>query len=142
MRQRTRTSHIVLHTFAFKGKADAAEVKKWHLQRGFSDIGYHWVIRRDGKLEKGRDEWRVGAHCRDGGYNNKAIGISFEGHGDFQPWTVLQLTRLIVLYKDINTRYSIPVENVIGHRESGAKKTCPGRLINMVHVRKLLSVST
>ncbi len=48
-----------------------------HLARGFTDIGYHWYITRDGKIHKGRDEAKIGAHTT--GQNSHSIGVCYCG---------------------------------------------------------------
>ena len=55
---------IILHCSATKENADfsAADIKKWHLQRGFKNIGYHYVIRLDGTVEAGRKEDEKSSH--------------------------------------------------------------------------------
>lgn len=53
------------------------EVHDWHTQRGFSGCGYHYVIRKDGRVQRGRPINKVGAHAKDNGHNNRSIGISF-----------------------------------------------------------------
>jgi len=53
------------------------EVHEWHTQRGFSGCGYHYVIRKDGRIQRGRPVNKVGAHAKDNGHNNRSIGISF-----------------------------------------------------------------
>ena len=53
------------------------EVHEWHQQRGFSGCGYHYVVRKDGRIQRGRPVNKVGAHARDNGHNNRSIGISF-----------------------------------------------------------------
>ena len=53
------------------------EVHDWHTQRGFSGCGYHYVIRKDGRIQRGRPINKVGAHAKDNGHNNRSIGISF-----------------------------------------------------------------
>ena len=52
-------------------------IRQWHLQRGFSDIGYHYVIYRDGSIHIGRDESIIGAHCT--GHNTNSIGVCYIG---------------------------------------------------------------
>jgi hypothetical protein len=58
-----------------------AEVKRWHVQdNGWSDLGYHYLIDRDGTVAKGRPVEKAGAHCK--GHNSTTIGVSlFGGHG-------------------------------------------------------------
>lgn len=133
--------YVIVHTAAFKGDASVNDVRRWHKEKGWSDIGYHYYIRRDGTVHKGRDESVKGAHCVDMGMNSKSIGICFEGHGDFQPWTLGQRSGFVMLADYILDKYNIPIANVLGHREAGAKKTCPGNLIDMDAVRDLLDRS-
>jgi hypothetical protein len=68
-----------------------AEVRRWHVQdRGWKDIGYHFLIDRDGTVAKGRPVEQVGAHTMD--HNVGSIGISlFGGHG-LPQMTSLQIT--------------------------------------------------
>lgn len=53
------------------------EIRQWHLQRGWKDVGYHYVIYLDGTIHKGRPEEVVGAHCS--GYNKNSIGVCYIG---------------------------------------------------------------
>lgn len=55
----------------------ADEIRKWHLARGFKDIGYHYVIRRDGTVDEGRPLGSPGAHCKS--LNNCSVGICYVG---------------------------------------------------------------
>jgi N-acetylmuramoyl-L-alanine amidase len=126
---------IVLHTTAFRGSADIKEIERWHIARGFKKVGYHYYIRRDGKIETGRHETEMGAHCKAGGMNRSSLGVCFEGHGDFEPWTPEQVEAWEALYLSIRLRYKIEPHRVFGHNEFEPNKTCPGKLINMDSVR-------
>ncbi len=77
--KRKSTKYIVVHCAATKPAQDigAKEIRKWHLDRKFKDIGYHFVIRRNGIIERGRDIDEVGAHVA--GYNHCSIGICLVG---------------------------------------------------------------
>lgn len=70
---------IILHCTATKEGHDYSveQVRKWHLDRGFNDIGYHFLIRLDGTVEAGRPLETVGAHCK--GHNANSIGIAYVG---------------------------------------------------------------
>lgn len=70
---------IVIHCTATKEgvDVDVATVREWHKQRGFSDIGYHYLIHIDGYVEDGRDICRVGAHAK--GHNAHSIGVAYVG---------------------------------------------------------------
>ena len=60
-----------------------AECKSWHLAKGWSDIGYHYLIDRDGTVTEGRPIENSGAHAK--GYNKTSVGIAlWGGHGGAQ----------------------------------------------------------
>lgn len=146
MTKRSRTTHLLFHTAAWPGDPSAAEIDRAHRQRGFSSIGYHLVIRKDGTVETGRPIDAVGAHCRDGGMNPVSIGVCFSGHhGDDyhnvrgEEWTEAQRRSWLAVASDLCRRYRIPVRNVIGHKEAGAKKACPGDRIDCEAVRRELA---
>lgn len=128
--------YIILHTVAKKGVTTLAEIDTWHRQRGWKGIGYHYYIRKDGTLEFGREETEVGAHCTDMGMNSQSIGICLEGHGNYEHWTIDQLLTLRVACIHLMDKYDIPVTNILGHRETGANKDCPGKLIDMATIRR------
>lgn len=130
-----KPEYIIIHTAAFRGHADIDEVRRWHLERGFSDVGYHYYIRRSGELQKGREENVAGAHCRNRGMNRKSIGVCFEGDGDHEYWTIHQWNAFYLLVGSLATRHAIAVEDILGHRETGSPKTCPGNLVDMDQVR-------
>ena len=70
---------IILHCTATREGQDYSveQVRRWHLDRGFNDIGYHFLIRMDGTVEAGRPLETVGAHCK--GHNANSIGIAYVG---------------------------------------------------------------
>lgn len=111
----------------------ASDIDDWHRQRGFDEIGYHWVIRRTGIIESGRDELELGAHTM--GHNTGSIGVCFIGMKD--P-TEIQVIALLILYSRIRRKYGIDYTNWFGHNEFNARKSCPG--ISMNVLRELLRV--
>tara|TARA_R110000851_G_scaffold125539_5_gene256495 strand:- start:7 stop:378 length:372 start_codon:yes stop_codon:yes gene_type:complete len=102
-------------------------VKKWHLQRGWSDIGYHYYITRDGKIHKGRNLSTIGAHVR--GYNKTSIGICYEGGIDEsgEPEdnrTIAQKKSLLKVVEILKFVFSGAIAQ--GHRDfPNVKKACP-----------------
>lgn len=72
-------NEIIVHCSATPECKDftVTDIKKWHLARGFSDIGYHYVIYRDGSVHTGRDKSKIGAHCT--GHNSYSIGVCYIG---------------------------------------------------------------
>lgn len=79
MRQRRRTDYIVVHCSATKVSSDIGvdEIRDWHTRKGWSDIGYHAVIRRNGVVEFGRHFDQPGAHVA--GQNYRSVGICLVG---------------------------------------------------------------
>ncbi|MEM8598366.1 MAG: N-acetylmuramoyl-L-alanine amidase [Bacteroidota bacterium] len=136
---RLSPTYIVFHTAAWPGDPSARDIDRSHRQRGFARIGYHYLIRKDGTVEKGREDHQTGAHCRDSGMNRKALGICFSGHHNREDWTEAQRRAWLGLASKLMRRHNIPVENVIGHREAGARKDCPGTRIDCDAVRAELA---
>lgn len=105
----------------------AAMIKSWHIQKGWRDIAYNWVIEKTGKIVKGRNETWEGAHTI--GMNSKSIGICFSGNFDATYPTKEQEVAFKILYKELRARYSILTpDKVVPHRKY-ANKTCCGRLL-------------
>lgn len=112
---------IIVHCSATKAGQDftAADINCWHRERGFNGIGYHYVIRLDGKLEKGRDVSLAGAHCR--GWNERSVGICYIGGLDAngRPADIRTNAQKRVLYQiimDLQREYNIL--QVLGHRDT------------------------
>jgi len=97
----------------------AADVKRWHLEKGFATIGYHWVIERDGKRVTGRPETMQGAHEQT--VNRCSIGICMMGRDAF---TEKQWAALRMLLAELLKRY--PGAKVVGHCELDKGRKCPG----------------
>lgn len=101
-------------------------IRQWHLQRGFSDIGYHYVVYRDGSIHIGRDESIIGAHCT--GHNTNSIGVCYiggcasDGKAPKDTRTTEQKQSLVKLLKELKTKY--PQASIHGHRDF-ANKACP-----------------
>lgn len=121
-------TEIIVHCSATAEGKDftTAQIKQWHLARGFSDIGYHWVIYRDGSVHPGRDESKIGAHCT--GHNSYSIGVCYiggcttDGITPKDTRTAAQKAALLKLLKELKSRY--PRATIHGHREF-ANKACP-----------------
>lgn len=124
-------SHIIIHCADTYADMDigSEEIRRWHVARGWDDIGYHFVIRRSGALEGGRDidgDGRileeVGAHTL--GYNQNSIGICLVGGNPDFNFTLQQLTTLRGLINTLHHMY--PDAEVCGHRDKDGQKQCPG----------------
>lgn len=100
-----------------------AEIRQWHVEeRGWSDIGYHFVIRRDGTVEVGRPLEKAGAHTH--GHNKNSIGVCLVGGGGgWFNFTMAQLCALRNLHETL--ALSFEGIEVRGHREFNLSKACP-----------------
>lgn len=99
------------------GHDSAKVIKDWHLKRGFSDIGYHFVITKKG-IEKGRPINIAGAHCK--GENEDSIGICVTGRSGFSTKQMKMLSDLVHILKMI-----YPIVEVEPHNHYNSNKTCP-----------------
>ncbi len=118
---------IIVHCSATPAGRDvgASDIKVWHLQRGFADIGYHYVVRLDGTIEIGRPLHMTGAHCK--GHNARSIGVCYIGGCDaaMRPAdtrTAAQRESLALLIDWL--RKLFPGAKVSSHRDYAAK-ACP-----------------
>jgi N-acetylmuramoyl-L-alanine amidase len=119
---------LIIHCSDTYARMDigAQEIKSWHQQRGWSTIGYHYVIRKDGSIEEGRNIDIPGAHCY--GYNKNSIGICYVGgrSDNDKPTddrTEAQKKTLAALC--INLQAEHPNATIHGHREFSNTKSCP-----------------
>ena len=128
---RRKTDFIVIHASATRPSQDigAAEITRWHRQAGYTAIGYHFVIRRNGVVEIGRPEGVVGAHTR--GFNSNSVGICMVGgvteanvkvaENNYTPEQFASLKQLV---SRLHRNY--PRAIVQGHRDfPGVAKACP-----------------
>lgn len=119
---------IIIHCSATPEGKDftVADIDRWHRQRNFRCIGYHYVIYRDGSVHTGRAVEQVGAHCK--GQNAHSIGICYigglapDGRTPKDTRTEAQKTALRQLVSKLRSQY--PSATVHGHREF-ANKACP-----------------
>lgn len=77
-----RIDYLVVHCTATRENQHITveQVRKWHTDKGWSDIGYHYLIYLDGTIKKGREDYKIGAHVK--GFNSHSIGISYVGGVD------------------------------------------------------------
>lgn len=121
--------YIVIHCAATRPSMDidAATIDKWHKERGFDKIGYHYVIKRNGNIEEGRKENESGAHAR--GYNSNSLGVCLIGGVTEEDHTVSennftpdQWQSLEHLIDQLEERHL--GAKIIGHNEI-SEKDCP-----------------
>ena len=123
-----KINQIIIHCSATPEGRDIAvdTIRQWHKQRGFRDIGYHYIIYRDGSIHVGRPESQQGAHCT--GHNANSIGICYVGGMErdmSEPKdtrTPAQRKALAELCHELIRKY--PEASIHGHNEF-ANKACP-----------------
>lgn len=117
---RKKTNVIVIHCSATKVEADigAKEIREMHLDRGWQDIGYHFVIRRNGTVETGENLNSLGAHVK--GYNSISVGVCLVGGlsptgASINNYSMQQRASLIKILKFLKELY--PEAEIVGHRD-------------------------
>lgn len=126
---------IILHCSDSPDTRDIGfkEINQWHKERGWASksgisCGYHYIIRRDGTIERGRPEKEVGSHCY--GQNKTSIGVCWVGKDST---SMRQDSALINLLRHLINKHGLDPSDIYGHCEFDDRKTCPN--INMHGVR-------
>lgn len=125
-KSRRPISEIILHCSATEESKNfkVEDIKKWHIAKGYSEIGYHYVIYIDGSTHLGRNVNLIGAHCVN--HNSKSIGICYIGGlKNGQPHdtrTPEQKKALLALLRLLKRMY--PNAKIYGHNEF-SMKACP-----------------
>ena len=125
-----KITEIILHCSATPEGKDykASDIDKWHKDKGWKCIGYHYVIDIDGTVEIGRPIKDIGAHCT--GHNRNSIGICYVGGCDKKmkakdTRTEEQKESLNNLVLDLMVEYHIPLDKVYCHNQFANNKACP-----------------
>ena len=119
---------VILHCSATNSEQDfdAATIDRWHKANGWKGCGYHFVIKRDGTVERGRDITERGAHAK--GYND-TIGVCYIGGCDLsgRPEDNMTVQQVTAFKQLVNKLRDIFGEvRVIGHNDlPGVRKACP-----------------
>lgn len=130
-------NELIVHCSATPEGCDytVEDIRKWHKSSGWSDIGYHYVVYRNGTVVNGRDVDLVGAHCAKGGHNQHSIGICYIGGVENKPGIPVHLQKpkdtrteaqkmaLLSLLIDLKKLY--PSATIWGHHDFDKGKDCP-----------------
>lgn len=127
-KSRRTIKEIIVHCSATPEGKDftVSDITNWHKARGFTTIGYHYVVYRDGSVHKGRNVNISGAHCT--GHNAHSIGICYiggcaaDGKTAKDTRTNAQRAALEITLRKLRTLY--PTAKIYGHRDF-ANKACP-----------------
>lgn len=112
---------LVYHHTAIKN-ISPEDINKLHKNKGWKGIGYHYYIRKDGTIYKGREDDAEGSHVK--GYNKESIGICVEGNFQEEYLSDEQIESLKKLSLYICLKYNI--KDILPHKELG-KTLCPGK---------------
>jgi len=125
---------ITIHCSATKPSMNTTveDIRRWHTDpkpngNGWSDIGYHYVVERNGIIREGRPLEEVGAHVK--GHNEGNIGIcliggmSEDGKPEFN-YTGTQMEGVLEIVRDLKCKFGYDTE-VLGHNDLDSNKTCP-----------------
>ncbi|MGD1277223.1 MAG: peptidoglycan recognition family protein [Tepidisphaeraceae bacterium] len=132
---------IIHHSDSDYGSA--AVIDKWHRDRGFDELGYHFVIGNgtqsgDGQIEVGgrwtKQKWGAHDNALDNRYNTNGIGICLVGNFNKTHPTEAQRRAVIRLVVYLMRTYHIPASHVLGHGETKVTQ-CPGRYLRMAEIR-------
>lgn len=127
-RSKRLITEIIVHCTATAAGKDFTvdDIRRWHRAQGWSDIGYHYVIYRDGSIHAGRPVDVTGAHCE--GHNTHSIGVVYVGgmsrdmRRPSDTRTVAQVNAMERLLMELKRLY--PQAKVYGHRDF-SDKACP-----------------
>jgi hypothetical protein len=129
LENRSTTDAIIIHHVGNTNRdVSAAEIHRWHRNNGWSGIGYHFVIRKDGTIERGRPMDMLGAHCYE--HNWHTVSVNLVGAFDDNEPEPEQLAAAAKLLAALCRYYGLkPDEDTIkGHRDFN-NTACPGQLL-------------
>lgn len=128
--KRPRTDYIVLH-HAEASKCTVEQVDSWHKQKDWAGIGYHFFVRKDGTIYRGRPLDTMGAHVS--GMNSVSIGICAEGKYMTEIMPDAQKKSICELLVYLKDNY-YPAASIVGHREIG-ESDCPGSKYPLTEIK-------
>jgi len=118
----SNVKYIIVHCADTDQNIGVKAITRWHKDRGWNTVGYHYIVRRNGVIEKGRSEKVVGAHCY--GFNRYSIGVC--GVWKKKP-TVESIASMRRLIEELHERYPKAEIRPHSYFPSAIKqgKTCP-----------------
>jgi len=125
--ERATSDLIVIHHVGDPDRdVSAKEIHQWHLGNGWAGIGYHYVIRQDGTIERGRPRTAIGAHAE--GFNWRSVGINLAGNFEKSKPAAKQIESASQLIAELSNIYDLipTAETVVGHRDL-MSTDCPGQ---------------
>lgn len=129
--KRKSTTDIILHHAAAL-KCSANDIHSWHLQNGWAGIGYHFLVRKDGSVHRGRPIDTVGAHA--GNHNSYSIGVCFEGNFETEKMGEAQKeagAELVTYLREL-----FPSIKTVGKHKDYNSTACPGKNFPFDYISK------
>lgn len=128
---------FILH-HAEASKCSIEDIHQWHKENGWAGCGYHFLVRKDGSVYKGRPTNAIGSHCL--GKNSVSIGICAEGNYMTETMPDAQKNAIIELIKYLQGQYgNLPI---LGHAEAMDFETsCPGTNYPLQDIKNLKTAS-
>ena len=118
---RSKTERIILH-HAESSSCTVEDIDNWHKKNGWTCIGYHFFVKKDGTIYRGRQENSVGAHAR--GANSNSIGICFEGRYETEQMPDAQVKAGKELVAYLKNKYNI---SKVQKHSDVCSTSCPGK---------------
>lgn len=133
--QYTLNPTMIVYHHTVENNLTPQKIDEMHKARGWAGIGYHFYIRKDGEIYRGRPENAVGSHAP--GVNNRSLGIALEGNFNDEQVTLKQRNSLIALSKYLMEKYKI--KDLKRHKD--VKNTeCPGKNFPFEEIKAELKV--
>jgi len=144
-----RVTKIVLHHAAAPRSTTVEDIKRWHMEKGWRDIGYHWLltdapdspvgpqmhIGRAHDLDERWEPWERGAHAK--GHNSHTMGVCLVGNHSIEPPSKAALDLLHGWLVAFCLTLRLGPDDIVGHRElEGAATECPGGLVDLDAIRQ------
>ena len=124
-----KPKYLVYHHTA-SSEATPKDINKNHVEKGWDGIGYHFYIRKDGTIYRGRPEETIGAHVYQ--RNRDTLGICLEGNFENEKPSDSQIESLVKLSSDMIMKYNI--EDLMGHKDL-YNTLCPGKGFDLEYVK-------
>lgn len=124
------TGYIILHHADADG-CTAQDIHRWHLANGWTGIGYHYFVKKDGAVYRGRPYDTIGAHCT--GFNSNSVGVCAEGRYNTQTMPEVQKAAIVQLCRELLHIY--PLAQIVGHGNCLAT-SCPGANYPLTEIQK------
>lgn len=129
MDTRSKTEQIILHHSGVTVLQSVETIHNYHKNtNGWSGIGYHFYVRKDGNIYRGRPENKVGAHCQGENYNS--IGICFEGNFEKEKMSIEQVKAGHELVIFLIDKYNLNINDIKKHNDFGST-VCPRKKLSI-----------